>query len=154
MSSHLCSQPGLLHSIHDFVVAGVSNDLTEGHWSDFERLLRENDDAFQLYVEYVEDSDLLQAVMDATPDEDSSLSDLFVAEQQETDVPDSPAPTFPAVLPASLFPSTLGYSGWTISYLSATVITGLLILGFWLMPTSRPKQVARNAKPSVVEPKA
>ena len=67
--------------------------------------------------------------------------------------PDSPAPTFPT----SLFPSTLGYSSaWTISYLSATVITGLLILGFWLMPASRPEQVARSAVPSVpiVEPKA
>jgi hypothetical protein len=44
------------------------------------------------------------------------------------------------------FPSTYGYfsSGWTVSYLSATVLTGLLLLGFWLMPASTPKQIARQ----------
>ena len=71
-----------------------------------------------------------------------------VLERQAQDRSTSPAPTFPT----SLFPSTLGYSAWTISYLSSAVITGLLILGFWLMPASDPKQVARNTGPSVVEP--
>ena len=47
-------------------------------------------------------------------------------------------------------PSTLGFfsEGWAVSYLLATVITGLLILGFWLMPVSRPEQVARQCQSS------
>ena len=50
------------------------------------------------------------------------------------------------------FHDTLGYfsDGMPLAYLLATVITGFSLLGFWLMPASRPEQVARNAEPSVV----
>ena len=39
MSGDHCSQIDLLECIHGFVVAGESNELTEDHWTDFERLL-------------------------------------------------------------------------------------------------------------------
>ena len=134
-------------------MAGANNELTDDDWSDFEQLLQENDDAFRLYIHYMEQSDLLRAVMDAMPDEDSASPDAICFEPRDSA---SPAPTFPAILPtsSSLFPSTLGYSAWTISYLSATVITGLLIFGFWLMPAFHPKQITRNAEPVIVGPKA
>ena len=59
MSSEYCSQPGLFDCVHNFVVAGANNELTEEHWSDFEQLLQENDDAFRLYIQYMEQSDLI-----------------------------------------------------------------------------------------------
>ena len=63
-------------------MAGENNELTADHWASFEALLRESDDACRLYFEYVEESDFLQTIFDAMPDEDSS-SDLFSLEQQE-----------------------------------------------------------------------
>ena len=39
MSRDHCSQVDLLERIHKFVVVGASNELTEEHWTEFERLL-------------------------------------------------------------------------------------------------------------------
>ena len=56
------------------------------------------------------------------------------------------APTFLS----TAFPSTLGYSsGWSVAYLTATVITGLWILSMWLMPVSQ--QVATHSTPRAAE---
>ena len=50
-----------------------------------------------------------------------------------TEPTDSPAPTFLS----TAFPATIGYSsGWSVAYLTATVITGLWILSMWLTPVS------------------
>ena len=73
MSSDHCSRLDLFKRIHDFVVAGAGNELTEDHWSDFERLLQENDDACRLYLEYVEASDLLQSILDTMSKEGRRL---------------------------------------------------------------------------------
>ena len=52
--------------------------------------------------------------------------------------PASPAPTFLS----TAFPSTIGYSsGWSVAYLTATVITGLWLLSLWLTPVSRPNRL-------------
>ena len=71
MSSDHCSQIDLLERIHKFVVVGASNELTDEHWADFERLLRENDDACRLYGQYVDVSVLLPAILSSMPNEDS-----------------------------------------------------------------------------------
>ena len=48
--------------------------------------------------------------------------------------PPTPAPTFLS----TAFPATIGYSsGWSVAYLTATVITGLWLLSMWLTPVSR-----------------
>ena len=65
MSSDYCSQLGLLDCIHDFVVASADRELTEDHWTQFERLLWENDDACRLYLEYVQESDFLQIILES-----------------------------------------------------------------------------------------
>jgi hypothetical protein len=146
-----CAQIGLLERIHGFVVAGESNDLIDDRWADFEQLLWDSDDACRLYAEYMGISALLPTIVDAMPGTESSSNTISLQE-------DGPVAPLVSTHVGSLLPSALGYSAWTISYLSSAVITGLLILGFWLMPASRPEQVARNAEPivepSVAEPKA
>jgi hypothetical protein len=104
---------------------------------------------------------LLPAILSSVSNEESLTPDVICLEPRSF-VSKASDPTLPAILPAlptSLSHPTLDYfsSGWTISYLSSAVITGLLILGFWLMPASRPEQVAKSvlpSEPSVVEPKA
>jgi hypothetical protein len=147
MSSDYCSQLELFDCIHNFVVDGASNELTESHWNDFERLLREDDDALRLYIEYVEESDLLQAIMDATPDEDSLAPDVFSLELQDHPSVHAPVPTFPAIL----WHGTVGYfsSGWPVAYLVATVIYGIGLLIGSFTYVSHPTPIARDSAPLV-----
>jgi hypothetical protein len=144
MSGNHSSQPGLFDTIHDFVVAGISNDLSESQWLEFERLLRENDDACRLYVEYVEQSDLLQAIMDATLEEASSSWDAFFLDQPDVEEPI--APSVPIILTTPV-PAMGGYfsSGWPVAYLVATVIfaIGLAIGAFTYV--SRPVEVVQQS---------
>jgi hypothetical protein len=142
MSGGCGLQPELFDSIHDFAVAGANNELTEGRWSDFERLLQENDEAYRLYIQYMVQSDLLRAVMDAMPDEDIPAPDAICVEPQE-----AAAPTYPV-----FFRSTLTYfsDGMPLAYLLATVITALGLLVMGLVHVSGTDEVAeRSATPAI-----
>src|SRR5664280_1886003 len=97
MSSDHRLQIDLLERIQNFVVDCECNELTDDHWTDFERLLRENDDACRAYAQYMGVSALLQSVMDTTPDEDSVSPDVICVEP--------PAPTFLS----TTFHNTIGY---------------------------------------------
>jgi hypothetical protein len=148
MSDMHGSQIGLSERIHNFVVAGVGHELTDELWTDFERLLRESDDACRLYLEYVDVSVVLPTILSSIPeipDGDFPSLGLFSSEQQA-----APFPT-PTFLPITLH-GTFGYfsSEWTVSYLIATVIMGIgaLIAGFTYV--SQPAQVAQQG-PSVTE---
>lgn len=147
MSSDSSSQLGVFDRVHDFVVANANNELTEKHWSDFEQLLLENDDACRLYYRYVQESGYLQTIFDAMPDEDSPLSDVFSLEQQAPDI------LFPiATFPASLFHSTPGYfsSGGLMAYFAAMVIVGIGLAILAVIPVSQATKVASHS-PSAIE---
>ena len=92
MSGTHCSQLGLFESVHNFIVAGSNNELTDEHWTNFERLLRESDDACRLYAQYVGVSVLLPSILSAISNEESPSPDVFSLEQQEPAV--ASAPTF------------------------------------------------------------
>ena len=68
-------------------------------------------------------------------------------------IDESPAPPHASPFPTFLsttFPATIGYSsGWSVAYLTATVITGLWLLSMWLTPVSR--QVATHSLPPAAE---
>ena len=58
----------------------------------------------------------------------------------------SPVPSFLS----TAFPATIGYSsGWSVAYLTATVITGIWLLSMWLTPVSR--QVATHSVPTATK---
>ena len=117
------------------VTASLGGDISSGQRRRLDQLVHQDNETCDLYLKLIFESSILLTW--AGHGEPQSI-------RKEELASPSPAPTFPAILPTSLFPSTLGYSsGWTMAYLSATVITGLLILGFWLMPVSRPEQIAR-----------
>lgn len=151
MTSHSNAQPGLFDTIHDFVVAGISNDLTEADWIAFERLLRENDDACRLYVEYVEQSDILQALMDAVPGGAASSPDAFFLDGQES-------PLSVPVIFTTPSPAASGHylSGWPAAYLVATVVFGIALVIGAFTHISRPvdfvHQAARSRSASSTQP--
>lgn len=149
MSDIHCSQADMRESIHGFAVAGATNELTEELWINFERLLRESDDACRLYAGYVGISVLLPSILSAVSDDEAPSSGVFDPEQQ------SPAISLVHSLP-NLFHQTLGYfsEGMPLAYLLATVITGLGLLVGSLIPASHPEPTAHMFLPSVVaEPK-
>ena len=123
-------------------MAGESNELTEDRWTDFERLLCENDDACRLYAEYMDVSVFLPAVLEAMPDKDST-SPIFSSPSSR--LPPSSAPSFLG----NAWHGTFGYfsSGWPVAYLLATVIYGIGLLIGSLVPVSQPAQVARQTVP-------
>ena len=78
------------------------------------------------------------------------VRDLSLARVHATLPPSSPV-SIPTFL-STAFPATLGYSsGWSVAYLTATVITGLWILSLWLMPVSHPEQIATHSVPPAAE---
>jgi len=149
MSDACCSQLGLPERIHNFVVAGVSNELTEEHWANFEQLLRESDDACRQYLEYVNISVVLPNILSSIPDEDSSSPVFFSSECQEPIALHSPGFLF------TTFRGTIGYFSHEIpfSFLIGAVLTSLLVLIGWLVPVSSPVNSAGNKSlmPSVVQ---
>ena len=132
-------------------MAGASDELTEDHWIDFERLLRESDDACRLYVEYVDMSRPLAVRLGGMPTKRVSPFDVFFWSTQEPDAPCRPSPSLGHPLH-----STVGYfsEGMPLAYLLATVITGLGLLVGSLIHVSHPEQVARNPPSVAVEPNA
>jgi hypothetical protein len=143
MNSGPSAQIDLLERIHKFVVVGASNELTDEHWAEFERLLRENDDACRLYAQYVDMSVLLPAILSSSGDEESPTLDPFSAELQ------GPANrSAPGFLQTALH-GTVGYcaSGWPVAYLVATVILGLGVLVGSLIPASPSARMAVQSVP-------
>ena len=119
-----------LNALADIACDGA---LTEQEFVQLEQLLHGNVEAQQYYLTHV----CL----------DRWLRWEFEHQSHEPAMPQS-APTIGFL--STTFPATLGYSsGWPVAYLTATVITGLLILGFWLMPVSR--QVATHSLPPAAE---
>jgi hypothetical protein len=147
MSSTPFSDSDLRKSIHDFVVAGAGNELTEELWTDFERLLRGSDDACRLYAGYVGISVLLPAILSSTPDEESPRSDIFAREQQDLAVPSAPG------VPCGIWHTTLGYfsEGMPLAYLLATVILGVGLLIGSQIYVSAPGRLATELSPATNE---
>ena len=140
-------------SLIEAVCNGIADDT---QLRNLESLLLTDEKARKFYAYLLELDANLQWYVGSLHAGNTAFKEFIAAKQTVQ----QPVPAFPTTLPtsSSLFPSTLGYlsSGWTISYLSATVVTGLLILGFWLMPVPRPEQIAKSVLPSapVAEPKA
>jgi hypothetical protein len=137
MTNSHCSQIDLRERIHGFVVAAENDELTSGHWMDFERVLSESDEACRLYAEYMDVSLSLSAILETMPDEHTTFPDDISGEPV-----DSLARPF-----LTLFQSTLAYfsDGMPLAYLLATVITGLGLLVMGLVRVSGPEEVARRA---------
>ena len=70
MSAEHSTYSDLIDRISEFVVDGEANGLTDANWTEFERLLRDNDDACLAYVEFMGVSVALRQVVDAMPAED------------------------------------------------------------------------------------
>ena len=138
-----------VQSLIEAVCDGIADDAQV---RDPESLLLTDEEMCTFYVDLLNLDAELQWLAGSLQEGDAAVNEFVAAEQTVQ----QSAPTFPTS--SSLFHPTLGYSsGWTTAYLSATVITGLLILGFWLMPVPCPEQVAKSVPPSapvVVEPKA
>ncbi len=149
MNNNPRSPIDLRKSIHDFVVAGASNELTEELWTDFEQLLRESDDACRLYAGYVDISVLLPSILSSMPDEASPLPDMFSTEQQEPVIP-----SIPSFLSATLH-GTIEYFSQEVpfSFLMGAVFCGLLVLMLSLIPVSSPMKIANNspATPAITQ---
>ena len=145
MTNNRDSQNDLHKLIHDFVVAGESGELTEDRWADFERLLRESDEACRLYAEYMDVSLSLPLILDTVPEEESPPSDIVSSEQQEHVAPPPP------LLPSNAIhgPGNLLLSGWPMVYLIATVLIATVFFGLGAVVGSvtrvpRPEQVAER----------
>jgi hypothetical protein len=141
MNSSHCSHTDLRQSIHDFVVAGRSDELTEEMWADFEQRLRESDDACRLYADYAGISAILPSVLSSMPDEGSLSPDVFPLGQQGAAVLFAPG------LLAGAWHGTVNYfsSGWPVAYLIATMAVGI---GLWigsLVPAFHPQQIAKRS---------
>ena len=149
MSSPRCSQIDLRKSVHKFVVAGASDELTEELWTDFERLLREDDDACRLYVEYVGISVLLPSILSSIPDEESSFFAAFSRDEQAA------FPSHTGFL-GNLWHGTVAYFSQVgpLSYLIATVLFGLGLLIGSRIAVEHPVQVVQRSVPQAVEKSA
>ena len=138
MSGSYASQTDLRKSIHDFLVAGASNELTDESWADFERLLRENDEACRLYAGCVGISVLLPSILSSMPNEDGASSDGLFPMQPGQAIPS------PLDLSGTAWHGIGGYfaSGWPVAYLIATLIfaIGLAIGAF--VHVSQPTPIA------------
>ena len=73
MNGDQYQQIDLFESVHSFVVAGASDDLTDRQWSDFERLLQESDHARHLYAKYVSTLVHLPSVLASMSDSELPL---------------------------------------------------------------------------------
>jgi hypothetical protein len=144
MNNAFSSESDLFEHIHNVVDDISKNGVTEEEWFDFEQLLMENDDAFRMYFEYMGDSSLLQNIMDATV-EDSSFIDQH-EEQRSVFV----SSAFGCFSDATY--GTIGFFSQEVpfGFLIATLLTGLLLLGMWLTPVSRPamQQIAGSSQPA------
>ena len=148
MSETDCRQLGVFENVHNFIVAGSNDELTDEHWTSFERLLQESDDACRLYAQYVGVSVLLPSILSAISSEESPTSNVFSPERHEPVV--HLGPTF---LSTALH-GTVGWfsSGWPVAYLIATVISGIALVIGALTPVSQPEQVAgQSSVPSRVD---
>jgi len=133
MSSDYCLQLDLFDRIHDFVVANASGELTADHWTKFEQLLQESDEACRLYLQYVETSDLLPSILNTIVDEDSASPTCY--------------PTFHSSLLSTAIHGTIGFFSQELpfSLLIGTVLTGL---GLWfasMVYVSSPDKIARDS---------
>jgi hypothetical protein len=152
MNGSLSSQEALLERIHAFIVATESNELTEDHWTSFEHLLRESDDACRLYAKYMDMSAMLPSVLEPTGE--FLLPDDSLSEQREPVIPFAPT-----LVPATLHGPTEYFSGWPVAYLIATVIFGIgAMIGsvVTISQVTQPTQVVQQLSPlrsSVVEAK-
>ena len=135
-----CQQLECLKRIHDFVVAGVGNELTEGHWVEFERLLSENNDACRLYFEYVEETCFLQTVLQMTPNKEfpSTDTDLSLQARNSTAGIVSFAPLHSTLA----FSNPLFFSHLLLAYLVATVVVGAGLLVGSFTYVSPPGEIA------------
>ena len=139
--------PDLFDRVQAFVGAGQAGTVTPGELAEFEQLLRESEDAQNLYLELVEISVYLpRALAGAVADTDDDgtaamVDDGFIADSVGSDValqrPSRSGLPLPPAFPASGFFTTthhgpLGFisSGWPVAYLLATVIFGIgLVIG-------------------------
>ncbi len=135
-----CAPVELLERIHAFSVRGANDELTEEHWADFERLLRENDDACRLYGQYVDVSILLPAILSSIPAEATPGADVVFPEPQEP----APAPALPLL--GTLWHGTIGFFSQEIPFalLVATVITSLGLVGGSMIYVTHNTQLASN----------
>jgi hypothetical protein len=144
MTDQRGEQDALLERIHGFIVAGECNELSDDRWRDFEQLLRENDEACRLYAEYMDVSIFLPAVLDMTPNEESSSCGITF--------PEPPAPTLAWTpgLPGNIASSAVSSfsSGWAAAYLAATAILGFGLLIASLVTVSHPVPVVKLDPPS------
>ncbi len=149
MSSNHCSQLDLFDHIHDFVVASADRELTKDQWAKFEEFLWENDDACQMYLEYAQESNVLQTILESMPAENSLSSDIICVEPRE-----SASPTFLS----NTFHGIVGYlcDGIPQGYLIGAVITGLVLLILANVYVSDPARGTRRSSPAAVvaQPKA
>ena len=137
--------------------------------AEFERLLCESKEARYLYTEFIKMSTYLPralagavastsndphaVIVEGLPLDVLSVSSHNAVRPLPPNASASPLGAFPCPAPTFLsiaFPATIGYSsGWSVAYLTATVITGLWLLSMWLMPVSR--QVAMHSVPPAAE---
>ena len=115
--------------------AACNGALTEQDVVQLERLLYDNAEAQQFYLNHV----CL----------DRRLRWEFARQVQEPTAPPSPPPVLGFL--ADTFHGTVGYfsSGWPLAYLVATVIFGIGLLIGSVVHVSQPEQVARQ--PSLAE---
>jgi hypothetical protein len=139
MSGTRYSDVDLREAVHGFVMAGATGELTEQQWTDFERLLRESDDACRLYAQYVGISVLLPPILSSVPDEESSPSDGPATMLEAVFVP-------PAAFLGSPWHGGVGDSlqTWLAAYMAAAVFLGLAILAGSLIHVSHPEQARTN----------
>jgi hypothetical protein len=123
MSDASSPSSDLLERVHNFVLSGADQELKDDDWVEFEHLLREDDNAFDLYFEYVRETTMLQTICDTLTSEDASR----LAEQ-----PTTPSPLLDVFGNAGT--GVFGYfsASWSMAYLIATILTtaGLLTLAY------------------------
>jgi hypothetical protein len=122
----------LIERVHNFVVAGENNALTERDLADFELLLQENEQACRLYVEYQQMSVLLPDVMDSCSADGFDFADAAIAAS-----PRMPFGWMQMAVGEALR-GTVGYfsSGWPLAYLITSVFFAVAIFVGYHTPIS------------------
>jgi hypothetical protein len=143
MNGDCRSQLDLLDCIHDFVQAGANRELTKDQWTKFEQLLLENDEACRLYLQYVQETDFLQTILESMPEERFSSGGIICDEPQDSAISGIPF--------ASLWHSTISFSSpnATFAYLLAAIIVGIGLSIMAVVPVSQATKVALHTPPAI-----
>ena len=169
MNSKQTAEFDVFSRVHAFLADVHAGDVTEAQMAEFEQLLRDSEEAQNLYAELIEISVYLPRALAGIEgvtsgqwivgsEEGAEESGLW-SEIGKSEIPNQPIPNPPP--PVSLlldtptqpssFPSFVG--SWMFSNLFSLLVMGLGLFGAWMYQIEIPQPMARVTRPAVISSK-